>query len=343
MKEESIMHPGIEYDPYDVNLIKTLKTLENAVASKSRILKSEVFDKENYFIGLWSMAEYFYKSLKPGSPWRFNFYKDHLNSGILIVPSDHVFFQYGITFDLIARDDWEINAFLDYHAENLIGFDVVNKENFPVFIEKLVLRHISTWSPFLEDSRKGLIMQWVKKVKDSNKSVGEEVYKNHATYIFNQLNIQMNSMAQEITEGYTKEFNEFKDALKNLTGQIAENKKGKNDLNNEITSFEELFKNPLMIDSCIDVLRKTDPPLISNESKYIGKSKSAFGIWFSELEIQGYIENINDTKKALLLTKYFSGFTTYKDGSILGKIGNKTEEKYRFVIKKLLSEIPKGK
>ncbi len=332
----------MKFDPYDINILKTIKELEFIASSNTRVLKTEGFDKRQYFQNLYLLAEYYYKSLGPDSKWKYPSYKEHKNTGTLIISSDNPFFQIGITLELIIREDWEIEAFLDYHYENLIGFDEFKAKHFPVFIEKIVLRNIRNNSPFQENSRQGIIMQWVQKIKDSNKSVGQDVYKNQVTSIINQFNLQKNYIVHKNCEDYSMDLKEIISILKKLEDKKNENNnksKGRNSHFIEITSFEELFYNPALIDAYIDALRKTDPPLINSEMCYIGKSKCAMGIWMEELERKSIIKHTNEANKATLLNKKFLGLNVYKDGSIFRKNMYKTENRYRQDLKNLISEI----
>ena len=149
------------YDPYEVNIVRAIKLLEKSVKSNPQNIKQDGFVPADYFHNLWELSEWYYKSIAVDLPYRFKSFSEHKSRGLLLVPSNHVFFQAGLTIDLIAREEWEIHPLLDYNAENFLGYGDLQKESFPIFIEKIVLRHISIWSPFKDYSRQNLIMSYV--------------------------------------------------------------------------------------------------------------------------------------------------------------------------------------
>jgi hypothetical protein len=337
MKEETLQRPGIVYDPYDINVIQTIKNLEKSVASKKKILKSDKFDSKEYFDNLWELAKYYYDSLDPKSSWRFNSFEEHLRRQILIVPSDHVFFQVGITLDLIARENYEISEFLYYHAENFIGFEGLKAEHFPVFIEKVVLRNISNWSPFQEDARQELIMRWVHKIKDAKGS--DESHKNSEINLWIQINKQFNTNIQTLPKELKDWMNKMDASFQSLKDELSGNKKMKasNTYYQEILTFEDLFKKQEWIKPCVDVLKDPEVDLIKEDWQYLHGPKYAFWIWIHELFKLSFINYINDANKLKLLNKYFPGLDIKDDSLFRKEFIN--DSIYRRPISRLLLQI----
>jgi hypothetical protein len=105
-------------------------------------------------------------------------------------------------------------------------------------------------------------------------------------------------------------------------------------------TLDVLFKDQENIEPCINVLRCVKTPLIDNELNYIGKSKSAFGVWMDEMRRQGFIRHCTEKEYILLLNEKFSGLNIKsKDGSTFRKPNLRAENNYRDDFKNLLSQI----
>lgn len=103
-------------------------------------------------------------------------------------------------------------------------------------------------------------------------------------------------------------------------------------------TFEDLFYKPELIESCVNVLKIVEPPLLSSDNKYIGRLKGAFCVWADELLRQGFIRHYTDRKiYAELISQKFSPFTI--DESMFGKIHPRANEMYLIDFKNLLSQI----
>ncbi len=69
------------------------------------------------------------------------------------------------------------------------------------------------------------------------------------------------------------------------------------------TTFEGIFSNPELIEQCLQLLRATDPPTISDEKRFIGRSKGVLVVWLNVLESKSMFNYsfINDKERAKLL------------------------------------------
>lgn len=100
--------------------------------------------------------------------------------------------------------------------------------------------------------------------------------------------------------------------------------------------FEQLFTRPDLIDDCIAVLRKVDPPILNDANKLIGL-KSAFCIWVDEMIRFDLVEHFKDRSIYSNLIKQRFALDSFSD-SLFAKANPKAEE-YRTDIKTLLSKV----
>lgn len=109
------------------------------------------------------------------------------------------------------------------------------------------------------------------------------------------------------------------------------------------SAFEDLFKDSKLAQSCIDILKEVDPPILNNSGGFIGKTKGAICVWVDELERHSFLHHVQDKHAvyATLIPKVINGFSI--DKSMFGKY-HKRSEKYRIDFKTLLSQLSqKGK
>lgn len=106
-------------------------------------------------------------------------------------------------------------------------------------------------------------------------------------------------------------------------------------------TLDDLFPNPDIAQSCIDVLKKAEPPLLSKNEQFIGKPKGALCVWIDVLERRGLIQRqSNRGIYAQLISERLSRSTSfYIDESMFGRYQTRAEEKYRKEFEILLSQV----
>jgi hypothetical protein len=103
-------------------------------------------------------------------------------------------------------------------------------------------------------------------------------------------------------------------------------------------NLDEIFKDPNIIEPCINILRQLENPLIDESYNYIGKNKTLVCIWLEELLKNSFIKKYRDKRYVILLNRKFPGLDMTKDGSLFRKTSKRAEEK-RKDIQVLLSQL----
>ena len=102
------------------------------------------------------------------------------------------------------------------------------------------------------------------------------------------------------------------------------------------TTFEELFYDPEIVEPCIGVLKKIEPPILNESGMYMGGLKGAFVVWIDALKKRDFIKIYSDRKiYASLISKKFVSI----DESMFGKINPTASKRYSKDIEVLLSQI----
>ena len=77
----------------------------------------------------------------------------------------------------------------------------------------------------------------------------------------------------------------------------------------EIKTLNELFKNPVLYEDCLQLLRDEDKTIINNENSFIANNKGVIVVWYLLLQNRGIIEKVkNDVQRAIILNKTFSNY-----------------------------------
>lgn len=112
----------------------------------------------------------------------------------------------------------------------------------------------------------------------------------------------------------------------------------KTKIESDSDSLNDLFNNPKMIEPCVDVLRRVEPPLIEDSNNYIGNSKGALCVWLDEMKKLGIIKNLTDRQRyANALNNYFNGFSI--NSSMFAKVHKRAEEKYKRAFSTMLTKL----
>lgn len=107
--------------------------------------------------------------------------------------------------------------------------------------------------------------------------------------------------------------------------------------------FEEMFTQPELIQDCIDILKKVEPPVLNQNEEYIGKYKGSFCVWIDKMNRKGLIYHYTDrTIYARLIGLRFAPFSI--DASMFSKPLKRVEDLYQLEFDTLLSQVEqKGK
>lgn len=104
------------------------------------------------------------------------------------------------------------------------------------------------------------------------------------------------------------------------------------------TTFNEMFEHQYLIQDCIDILKIVEPPVLSQNEKYIGKYKSSFCVWIDKMQRRGLIKHYSDRSiYANLISEKFSPFSI--DESMFGKRNIRANELYQLEFETLLSQV----
>ncbi|GET28781.1 hypothetical protein [Prolixibacter sp. SD074] len=110
-------------------------------------------------------------------------------------------------------------------------------------------------------------------------------------------------------------------------------------------TFEELFthQEEKLINDCIDVLKRVEPPILTENNKYnLGsKSKGAIVAWVKALKAKGFLRsNISDPIIAKHLNTRFGGLELGEDGRTLRNLETTSYNKYYTNLLNLLPDLP---
>lgn len=107
-----------------------------------------------------------------------------------------------------------------------------------------------------------------------------------------------------------------------------------------ITSIDQLFYKPDFIEPAIQILKKIDPPLISEKNMFLGKHKTALKIWMDALAYKNIVKPLpNDADLAQLLVAKFTQLSISRDGSTFRKQSDRAEQLYKKQIQVLVSQL----
>lgn len=101
--------------------------------------------------------------------------------------------------------------------------------------------------------------------------------------------------------------------------------------------FKDLFTDENLIQACIDVLKKVEPPLLSNEEKWIGKTKGGIVVWIDQMKINGLIHHYPDKVYSKLISDKFHPFSISE--GLFRKLPQRANSQYKLEFKSLLSQV----
>lgn len=108
-------------------------------------------------------------------------------------------------------------------------------------------------------------------------------------------------------------------------------------------SFNDMFEDPELIQGCIDILKKVNPPIITNKNHFnLGpRSKGAITAWVKALREKGLIkDNLKDNVIAQLINSKISGLNLGQDGRTLRNLRTTAYIKYYKSILFHLQDLP---
>jgi len=101
--------------------------------------------------------------------------------------------------------------------------------------------------------------------------------------------------------------------------------------------FEEIFYDVNLMQSCIDVLKQVEPPLIDSDCNFIGKPKGAICVWIDEMQRQAIIKHFSDRKQlAILISDKIKNFSI--NDRMFDNHHSTAERQYRDDFKALISK-----
>lgn len=121
--------------------------------------------------------------------------------------------------------------------------------------------------------------------------------------------------------------------IRNLLKKIPKSKSA------PLNTIEDLFESLEVAQLCIDVLKKTEPPIINYDCSFrLGpRMKGAIVAWIDALKDKGLInQQIKDAELAILLNQKFPNLELGKDGRSLRNPGSTAYKKYYNSLKSLL-------
>lgn len=108
--------------------------------------------------------------------------------------------------------------------------------------------------------------------------------------------------------------------------------------NNDLSTLKELFVYPQTYESCIDVLKNVDPPILNVDNKFIGREKGAFVIWIDVLKKHNLVQRYsNDNLYSKLISNEFKPFSISPE--TFRKDPKRAKMKYETEFNILLSQV----
>lgn len=259
MKKHSVITSRIEHHIYDINIIRTINSLEQQATELKVDSKPDGLPIGDFIERLRDMAADYHQSLDDGDVQKKYSFDELSNFGILIVSSKDSFYQIGLTLDLLARNSYEIHRFLDYQHEHFIGFNGIGSNQFINLLEYLVVPNMKFWVPFYEADHTEVIFDWIVKrrgnedAKEALSSINSTFdrsiafFKDQMTYSAQGLNTKIENVISQI-QGLSN-----RPQRNNIDGKEKKSKTGGGKVNVPY-KFENMFIDQQAFESAIAIM-----------------------------------------------------------------------------------------